>query len=222
MKKNWIAVLCALALVLSMAGCSGGEETTVTGMVVSLEGTMVTLVEMSGGMENFGGDFPSMFENGEMPTRPEGGEGAGRPEGMEDFTMPEDFDFENFDPENMPEGFNRVEMPEGFDPEKMPEGFEPGSFGGMPGGGDRPQQMPEGGDFSGFQGGMSSMGETTTLDIANARVGIEIEDGKESGSMDDVTPGAMVTITISPKGEATYVLISSSGFSFGGSFMPRT
>lgn len=219
MKKKWIAALCALALVLTMAGCGGGEETTVSGMVVSLEGTTVTLMEMSGNME----DFSSMFENGEMPQRPQGGEQGPRPEGMEDFTIPEDFDFENIDPENMPEGFDQENfdpenMPEGFDRGEMPQGFDPGSFGGMDG--ERPE-MPEGGAFPGF-GGQTPMGETTTLDIANARIGVEIEGGKESGSLSNVIPGVMVTITLSPKGEATYVLVSSSGMGFGGSFMPRT
>ena len=217
-KMNWIAVLCALALALTLAGCGGGEETTVSGMVVSLDGTTVTLMEMSGSM----GDFSSMFENGEMPQRPQSGEEGSRPDGMEDFTLPEDFDFDNFDPENMPEGFDR----ENFDPDnmpergQMPEGFDPGSFGGMPQNGERPE-MPEGGGFSGF-GEQPPMGETTAVDIANARIGVEIENGKESGSLANVTPGAMVTITLSSKGEATYVLVSSSGMSFGGSFMPRT
>ena len=209
-KMKWIAALCALAMALTLAGCGGGEETTLSGIVVSLEGTTVTLMEMSGSM----GDFSSMFENGEMPQRPQGGGEGSRPEGMEDFN------FEDFDPENMPEGFDRGERPEGFDPENMPEGFDPGSFGGMPQDGERPE-MPEGGQFPGF-GGQTPMGETTTVDISNARIGVEIESGKESGSLSNVTPGAMVTITISPKGEATYVLVSSSGMNFGGGFMPRT
>lgn len=211
-KKSWIAVLCILALVLSLAGC-GGEETTVSGMVISLDGTVVTVMEMSGSMESFGGDLSSMFENGEMPQRPQGGEEYTRPEGMEDFTIPEGFDFESFDPENMPEGFN------------------PGMFGGVPGSGEgRPPmdgekpEMPEGGSFPGFggMGDMSNLDNATTVDIANARIGVEFDGGKESGTLDNVIPGAMVTITISPKGEVTYVLVSSSGFGFGNSFMPRT
>ena len=213
MKKNWIAILCILAMMLCLAGCGGGEETTVSGMVVSLDGSVVTLMEMNGSMENFGGGFSSMFENGEMPTRPEGGEDRPRPEGMEDFTIPEDFDFENFDPENMPEGFDGQGMPGGYGGEDRPEGFDPGSFGGMPGG-ERPQMDGEGGEIPNW-GGMNGMGETTTVDISNARIGVEIEGGKESGSPDNVTPGAMVTITLSPKGEATYVLVSQS-MGFGG------
>ena len=135
MRRKWITAIPALALALSMAGCGGGEETTVSGMVVSVEGSVVTLMEMS---ENMQGGFGGMFQGGEQPERPEGSEDFTRPEGMEDFTIPEDFDFENFDPENMPEG---------FDPENKPEGFG-GMFPGgeMPEGGERPQ-MPENGEM---------------------------------------------------------------------------
>ena len=169
-KMKWIAALCALALTL--AGCGGGEETTLSGMVVSLEGTTVTLVEMSGSM----GDFSSMFENGEMPQRPQGGGEGSRLEGMEDFN------FEDFDPEDMPEGFG----------------------GGMPPEGQRPEM-----------GSFENMDEATTLDIANAHISIEIEGGKESGTLNDIVPGTFVTVTVSSKGEATYVLVSQS-MGFGG------
>ena len=202
MKKNWITLLCVLALALSMAGC-GGEETTLTGMVVSLEGTTLSLVEMNGTME---GGFPG--------ERPQGMEDFTMPEGMEDFTMPENFAPENFDPENMPEG---------FDGENMPQGFGPGGFGGsMPQGGERPE-MPDGGERPEMsQGGdFGGMGEATTVDIADAHISLEIEGGKESGSLNDLTPGAFVTVTLTAKGQATYVLVSRSS-GFGGMFMPRT
>ena len=89
-------------------------------------------------------------------------------------------------------------------------------------------QMPEGGqrpDFSGGFGGMMSGfsgsfdGETQQFDIASARIAVEIEGGKESGSMDSITPGSFVTLTVNSKGVVTYVLVSeSTGFSFSGSF----
>ena len=182
MKKNWIAALCALALVLSMAGCSGGEETTVTGMVVSLEGSVVTLMETDGTM-----DFSQMQ----------------RPEGMG-----------NFDPESfegtMPEGFQGMmggfpggfngQMPEDFDPESLPEDFE-GFQGGFPGG----------------WGGEMPEGETKEIDLANAHISVEIEGGKEGGSLESLTPGSFVTVTINAKGQATYVLVSqNSGSNFRG------
>ena len=83
--------------------------------------------------------------------------------------------------------------------------MRPGGFGGS---------MPQGGDFGG-------MGEATTVDIADAHISLEIEGGKESGSLNDLTPGAFVTVTLNVKGQATYVLVSRSS-GFGGMFMPRT
>ncbi len=171
--RLWLGV-CALALILASVGCGKGEETTVSGMVVSVEGTVVSIMDMdSVNIE--------ISEEG-MPERPEN-------------FKPEEFDGK------MPEGFN----PEEFNGE-MPEGFNPEDFDGkMPGG---------------FGGGMFGMGEnledveTTEYDIADAHISVEIDGGKESGSMDNITRGTMVTITLDKKGNATYVLVTSSGMKF--------
>ena len=205
--RLWLGV-CALALILASVGCGKGEETTVSGMVVSVEGTVVSIMDMdSVNIE--------ISEEG-MPERPENF----KPEEF-DGKMPEGFNPEEFDGE-MPEGFNpeefEGEIPEGFNPEdfdgEMPEGFNPEEFDG---------EMPE--DFEGkmpggFGGGMPNMGEnledveTTEYDIADAHISVEIDGGKESGSMDNITRGTMVTITLDKKGNATYVLVTSSGMKF--------
>ena len=189
--KKWIAMVMIFAMILTMTAC-GGEETTVSGVVVSIDGTVISLMEMDGQMG--GGRFPG-GENGEMPTRPEGMEDF-NPEDMEDFPRPEGM--EDFDPDKMEE-FNF----EDFDPDDMPEGFGPGGFGEG-----EPPEKPADGE-------RPEMGEATTLDIANAHISIEIEGGKESGALTDIVPGTMVTVTVSPKGEATYVLVSQS-MGFGG------
>ena len=44
---------------------------------------------------------------------------------------------------------------------------------------------------------------------------MEIEDGKATGSMDDIKTGSFLTITMNGKGEVTNVLVSSSR-GFGG------
>ena len=184
--RLWLGA-CALALILASVGCGKGEETTVSGMVVSVEGTVVSIMDMdSVNIE--------ISEEG-MPERPENF----KPEEF-DGKMPEGFNPEEFDGE-MPEGFN----PEEFNGE-MPEGFNPEDFDGkMPGG---------------FGGGMFGMGEnledveTTEYDIADAHISVEIDGGKESGSMDNITRGTMVTITLDKKGNATYVLVTSSGMKF--------
>ena len=174
--KKWIAMVAILAMVLTLTACGGGEEKTVTGMVMSVEGTVVSLMEMG----DFGG-------RGEMPERPEGMEDFPKPEDMEDFTMPEDFDPENFDPEKM------EEFGQGEGPRMTPNG-----------------EMPDRENFG-------EMGEVTTLDLANGHISIEIDGGKESGSMDNIVPGTMVTVTVDGKGSATYVLVTQSfGFIFGG------
>ena len=177
MNRKLSVILLVLALAVSLTAC-GGEETTVSGMVMDVDGTVISLIQMDGQMEGGfgGGRFPG-GENGEMPTRPEGMEDF-NPEDMEDFTRPEGM--EDFDPENMPQGFG-----EGEPPEKPVEGERP------------------------------EMGEATTIDIANAHISVEIEGGKESGSMSNIVPGTFVTVTLSPKGEATYVLVSRS-MGFGG------
>ena len=190
MMKKWIVILAVLTMILSLTAC-GGEESTVTGMVVSVDGTTISLMEMEGG---FDGRMP-MGEKGEMPTRPEGMEDF-NPEDMEDFTIPEGM--ENFDPEKM-EDFNF----EDFNPEDMPEGFGPGGFGE----GEPPEKPAE--------GERPQMAEATNIDIASAHISLEIEGGKESGSMSNIVPGAFVTVTLSPRGEATYVLVSPS-MGFGG------
>ena len=59
--------------------------------------------------------------------------------------------------------------------------------------------------------------ETTKYDISGAHISVEIEDGKASGSMEDITVGCTVTLTIDGSGKVTNVLVSSNVFAgFGG------
>lgn len=60
--------------------------------------------------------------------------------------------------------------------------------------------------------------ETTTLDIANAHISLEIDGGKATGSISDIKVGSRITITKNGKGEVTNVLVAAdSGFGgFGG------
>lgn len=193
MNRKIIAMLLALVLAVSLAACGGGgQETTLTGMVVSLDGTVVSLVEM--GEMN--------FTEGERPQMP-GGMVGNFPEDF-DGTMPEGFEG------NFPEGFDGT-MPEDFEG-KLPEGFGGGFPGGMPEGFDgtlpEGETIPQKGDGA-FSGDM----ETKQLDISGAHISLEIDGGKASGTLEDIQPGSFVTVTLNSKGEATYVLISSqSGF----------
>lgn len=60
------------ALAASLVACGEEEETTITGMVVSVDGTVISLVEMDTGKMS-GRDF----EEGERPKMPEDMEGFG-------------------------------------------------------------------------------------------------------------------------------------------------
>ena len=206
MKRTLPIIIALLIVMLCFCGCDSGKETTVTGMVMSVEGTVISLVEMDSAQENGGQNRPPQ---GQMPQRPEG---------SEDFTMPEDFDPEDFQG-GRPEGFNPEDfdgtmptMPEGFQGGK-PEDFDPENFDGtMP-------TRPEGEDRPFNREDL----ETTSIDLANAHISVEIDGGKATGSMSDITVGTFVTVTLNKKGEATNVLVSASfGFSgfggFGGGF----
>ena len=106
MKSKIITLICILCSLFSLAACGKAEETTITGMVVSVEGTVVSLQQFDETMKNRKmpeGNFPEDFNpedfKGEMPQMPEG-------------NFPEDFNPEDF----------KGEMPQ------MPEGNFPGDF----------------------------------------------------------------------------------------------
>ena len=201
MKRKSIAIFLAVALAVTLTACGGGEETTLTGMVVSVEGTVVTLMEMDGEMSSM------EFEEGQMPSMPED------MEGFEGFGGFDPGSFEGTFPagEDMPqwEGGEMPDMPEGMEPPEgmtMPENGEMPNFGGMGG--------------MNF-GNMGENMETKDVDIGDAHISVEIDGGKASGSMEDIVPGAFVTITMNGKGEVTYVLVSSQSF-FGGRGMGQS
>ena len=198
MKQKIVAILVAFVMAISLGACGAGEETTLTGMVVSVDGTVISLMEMD--TSNMGGKD---FAEGERPEMPEGMEGF---QGSGDFN-PEDFEG------TFPEGGNFPQWGEG----EMPEGTEPPEGMTMPEDG----EMPDfGGENGGMRPGFGNFGEdmeTKDVDIANAHISVEIDGGKASGSMEDLVPGTFVTITMNGKGEVTNVLVSSQS-SFGGRF----
>lgn len=49
-------------------------------------------------------------------------------------------------------------------------------------------------------GNMPSETETQEVDITNAHISIEIDGGKESGSLQGAQPGVMVTVTMNVEG----------------------
>ena len=190
MKRKLTAILMIFVMILLLTACGAGKETTLTGMVVELDGTVISLMEMDA--ENLGSGMD--FAGGERPEMPESMDGF---QGFGDFD-PEDFQgmfpgggsFPQWGSGEMPE------MPEGMEP---PEGMTMPNFSG----GDMDF------DFEGF----GSDAQTKDVDIGDAHISVEINGGKASGTLSDIEPGTFVTITMNGKGEVTNVLVSSrSGF----------
>lgn len=212
MTRKIIAILSAMLLMLVFAACGEKEETkTLTGMVVSVDGTTISLMETDGNMGG-SGNFPGMGAGGNFPGM--GGSGSSQrpqmPEGMEGFDG-----FEGMDMENFP-GFGNFN-PEDFQ-DSMPEGgsFPQWGSGELPDGMTMPEggQMPNFGDMEFDREEYLEDMETQTLDLSDAHISVEIDGGKASGSMEDIKAGAFVTVTVNGKGKVTNVLVSSrSGFS---------
>ncbi len=211
MKQKLMAILVAFVLTLSLTACGEeAEETTLTGMVVSVEGTVISLMETDS--DNMGGRD---FAEGERPEMPEG---------MEDFRGFGDFNPEDFDG-TMPEGSDFPQWGEGERPEggdfpqwgdgEMPEDFTMPEDGSMPDfGGNKPDFGDSEAMGDAFENFASDV-ETKDVDIGNAHISVEIDGGKASGSIDDIQVGTFVTITMNAEGKVTNVLVSSRS-SFGG------
>ena len=192
MKKKLVAIVVVFVMAVSLAACGAGEETTLTGMVVSVDGTVISLMEMD--TSNMGGKD---FAGGERPEMPEG---------MEGFQGFGDFNPENFEG-TFPEGDNFPQWGDG----EMPEGMTPPEGMTMPENG----EMPDFGSMGGMGfGNFDSDAETKNVDIGDAHISVEIDGGKASGSISDIEAGTFVTITMNGKGEVTNVLVSSRS-SFG-------
>lgn len=184
MKMKLIALLCLLAVAASMTGCREEvveEETTLSGIVISVDGSVINLVEMANA------------DRGNAEKMPQGEKGS-KPAG----------DFEGFG-ETVPEG-GRSSMPEGERPSRQ-EGAFAGSGGTLPEG----ETMPS--VSSGGRRDRMETAESSQIDLANAHITVEFDGGKASGSMEDITVGTYVTVTLNSEGQATKVVVSeASGF----------
>ena len=225
--KRYIALLLVLAVCTLFSACSGAattvdETTTLTGIVVNIEGSTISIIEMDSADADGGfGNRPSMPSDSDMREdfdpgkfdgeRPERPDGEGAPQGG-DGEAPE-----RPDGEGMPQ-FNDGERPERPDGEEMPQGGgRPVSGSDMHGfGGKRPdfdgERPVSGSDMHGF-GGMRPdfEGKTTDLDIGSAHITVEADGVKETGSLESIRRGSFVTVTINPKGEVTNVLVAEFG-----------
>lgn len=191
MKRMIISWICLLAMAASLAGCSqeAAEEATTT-----LTG-IVTAVEgtVITVQEMGSGRTNRVQPEGERPSMPQGGFSGTLPEGA---TLPES----GFDG-TWPEG---ATMPEGGFGGKRPDG----------------ETMPEGMEGTRPTGGRNDFGgEGTQVNLANAHITVEFDGGKATGTMEDITPGAFVTVTLDSSGAATNLVVAESpGFGGQGGF----
>ena len=189
--KKFVSILCAGAMLLSLAACGAKADTTyagqtITGKVTALEGTSVTLAlgELTEDAAPGGGDSqqpPEMSSDGQTGDQPTG-------------TPPEK-------PEDT-SGDNQS----GQQPPEKPDGDSSQSND------NQPPEMPEGG-----MGGSSftESGETLTIDISDAA----IVKNDETVSATELSVDDVVQVTFDDSGSAATVEIvsGSMGGGFGGS-----
>lgn len=182
--KRTIALLCAAAMVLSLAACGTGEWSgqTLTGQVTEIDGSTVTL------------QLGEMTEGG----APGDQDGQNSQDGQPDRTGQAPSDGQT--PPDRPDG------DDGGTPPDLPDGQDPGSGDGQPpekpdgaapsddaagGSGDEPSAPPDGAP-SGGMGGFTAGDETATLDFSSAAI---TKDGADV-SLDDIAVGDVLTCTV--------------------------
>lgn len=158
MKTKSLLLTLLLVVSILLSACAKETESTVSGMVVKKEGTVIYLLEFNSiniSESRPTGDDPE----GSRPSRPDKDTDGSRPSRPEGDFNPDDTD------------------------------------------GSRPSRPDR--EFN------TDESQLTKLDIADAHISIEIDEGKEAGTIDDIKEGSRVTITL--KGDKpTNVLISSN------------
>ena len=193
--KKLLAIICAVALMISAAACTTKTDysgQTLTGQVESIDengNVTVTLGEWI--EEEFGNK-----ENGEQP--PEMPDGEQPPE-MPDGEMPEMPDGE---PPELPDGQSPSDrQPDGEPPEK-PDGSSSDSNKGFNGKG----------NFGGRSfGTFTASDEKVTFDFSEAIVSVQQGPEVKEGTIDDITEGCIVTFDVGDNGKVDEATVVSSG-----------
>ncbi len=206
--KKLLSILCALALVLSLAACGAKRNTeyagqTITGQVTALDGSSVALA--LGELSQSGG--PSGSDGQQPPEMPGDDSSDTQPSG----TPPEKLDGSDDSsqsaqqPPELPSGDSSTQ-PSGTPPEK-PDGDDSQSGG-------TPPEMPDGEQpGQGGPGGSSftASGETATVDISAAT----ITKNSETVSASDLSVGDVLQVTFDDSGKATAVTVVSTSSGSG-------
>ena len=204
--KKLVSILCAGAMLLSLAACGAKADAayagqTITGKVTTLEGTSVTLAlgELTEDAAPGGdGQQPPEMPSGDGQT---GDQPAGtppeKPEGVSDDGQSGQQPPEKPDDGSSQSGDNQ--------PPEMPSSNENGQPNGTP------PEKPDGMGGSSF----TESGETLTVDVTNTAI---VKNG-ETVSSTELSVGDVVQVTFDDSGSAATVEIVSVGMGggFGGS-----
>ena len=192
--KKLISILCAVALVLSLAACGAKKNTeyagqTITGKVTALSGTSVTLalgqLTQSSGPSGTAGQQPPELPDGDASGSQPTGTPPEKPDGddtQQDSTPPEKPDGDDTQQDSTP-----PEKPDGDDTQQ----------------GGTPPEMPDGGQGSSF----TESGETAVVDISAAA----ITKNSETVSASDLAVDDVLQVTFDDSGKATTVSVVSGG-----------
>ena len=218
--KRLLSFTCAAALLASLAACGASssststdeEDSTVTGQVLSIDGTTVTL-QLGTLNENAGG-----APQGTPPDKPDGSSNSGTNDQTPP-AKPEDASDSTGDAQTSPEQPSGGSVSDSTNAPEAPAGDASGSGNGQTppeqpsgNGGDAPSGMPGG---SSFTAGDESM----TLDLADAAL---TRDG-ETISTEDLAVDDILTVTLNASGKATTAeVVTTNGMGgapggFGGS-----
>lgn len=204
--KKLISILCALALVLSLAACGAKRNTeyagqTIAGKVTALDGTSVTLalgeLSQSGGSSDTDGQQPPEMPSGDSTDTQPSGTPPEKPDGSDDSSQssqqPPEMPSSDSSQSGSSDSQTPPEKPDGDDsqstgtPPEMPDGEQPGQGG------------PGGSSFT-------ESGETATVDISDAT----ITKNSETVSASDLAVGVVIQVTFDDSGKATAVEIVSA------------
>ena len=225
MKKKFVSLLCAAAMMLSLAACGTRTDTTyagqtLTGRVTAVDGATVTLAlgELDEATMPSGGAPTGNSDDQQPPVMPSDSGQNGQPSG----TPPEKPDGDSTDgssdgqqPPEMPSDSSQNGQPSGTPPEKPDGDSTDGSSDGqqppeMPSdGGQSGQQPPE---MGGMTGSFTESGETATVDLSAAAV---TKNG-ESAAVSDVAVDDILTVTFDDSGAASEAEIVTLGGGMGG------
>lgn len=212
MKKKFLSLLCAAAMMCSLAACGTTADTTyagqtLTGRVTAIDGTTVTmqlgeLTETAAPTDNSGsGD--SQQPTGTPPEKPDGGSSTDSAQQPPEMPSGDGSSQQGAAPLEKPDGDTSTDSSQ--QPPDMPSGDSQNGQGGTP------PDMP-----GGMTGGTSFTegDETAAVDLSKATI---TKDG-ETVTASDVAVDDILTVTFDESGTAAEAeIVTVGGGSFGGS-----